>query len=211
MGILTGCLPPRQTDWLPNYWGLVLLCGEIIITGKHNKRLMGRGCQLVCVCVWGGVCVSKCVMASFLYQHSFLCGWVSRPSLTIVLSHLSTLRTHTGNQKSPHKHTKCRLGGEVVLRRSELGVKVERDRETQMTLLLLMFYCQCWKWLFFVEQSFHFNTSSKLFINNSTFYNNITVHFSKCEAWDKESSRRREVTVKAEPLLGGTHGGKDLA
>lgn len=156
MGILTGCLSPCQTDWLPNYWGLVLLCGEIIITGKHNKRLMGRGCQLVCVYVCGGVCVSKCVMASFLYQHSSLCGWVSRPSLTIILSHLSTLNTHTythRKSKSPHKHTKCELGGEVVLRRSELGVRADRDERRQITLLLviLCFYFQCHKWIFFVH------------------------------------------------------------
>lgn len=157
MGILTGCLSACQTDWLADYWGLVLLCGEIIITGKHNKRLMGRGCQLVCVCVcmcWfgvgGGMC--KCVMASSLYQHSSFCGWVSRPSLTIILSHLSLshTHTHTGKSKSSqhthvHTHTHCGLGGEVVLRRSELGVRVERNkRGTDNTSVgRSVFYFQC--------------------------------------------------------------------
>lgn len=136
MGILTGCLSPCQTDWLPNYWGLVLLCGEIIITGKHNKRLMGRGCQLVCIYVCGGVCVSKCVMASFLYQHSSLCGWVSRPSLTIILSHLSTLCTHTGNQKAHINTQNVGLGVKWCLEGVNLGSEWRETREGEITLLL---------------------------------------------------------------------------
>lgn len=189
MGILTGCPSACQTDWLANYWGLVLQCGEIILTGKSNKRLMGRGCQLVCV------------MVSFLYQHSSLCGWVRRPSLTIILSHLSISHTHTEEIK---KHTHTRNVGSGVKWCLE-GVNLGSGwRETREALITLVFYFQHLKQLFLLTNPAILTSPH----NCSAFYNHIIVIYFpkltvKCETRDKASSRQREVTVRAEPLLAG--------
>lgn len=190
MGILTGCPSACQADWLADYWGLVLLCGEIIITGKHNKRLMGRGCQLarvsICVCACVGVRIRVWWLHSCI--NTVLCGWVSRPSLTIILSHLclshSQAHKHRKSKHSQCTHTKCGLGGEVVLRRNELRVRMERDkRGTDNTCVGdIMLRFECLKWLFLLTNPAisKRNASSKLLINHSTFHSHIIViHFPK--------------------------------
>lgn len=148
MGILTGCLSPCQTDWLPNYWGLVLLCGEIINTGKRNKRLMGRGCQLVCVFVCRCVCVSvwwlhSCINTVLSVDESVGQAW---PSSSVIC----LCRAHTQEIKKPtYTHTNMGLGVKWCLEGVNLGSGWREAREGQITLLLAALCvwngCFCWQ------------------------------------------------------------------
>lgn len=180
------CLPSWLTGWL-------LRLSPAMWWDHHHwqaqqktdgKRLSACACVYVCACV--GVCIRVWWLHSCI--NTVLCGWVSRPSLTIILSHLclshSQAHKHRKSKHSQCTHTKCGLGGEVVLRRSELRVRMERDkRGTDNTCVGdIMLRFECLKWLFLLTSPaiLKRNASSKLLINYSTFHSHIIViHFPK--------------------------------
>lgn len=163
------------------------------------------------------VCLCRCVSTWWLHSrpNTVLFGWVRRPSLVIILSHLSLFHhikkiNQTIFHTNTHIHTQTDKVCSVVkwcLKWLNLGSGWSETLGVDGLLFLL-------------ETIGNLSVHSKLFKNSSTMHNSIIAlyflkltppHILKHPARDKESNTRRGVTVKAKLLvriLGGDTWGK---